>query len=86
MQVEVRQRLARSPRSERAPRKRIHQLPQRLLDFQDHMRGAFGDKRRVTAELDRIAKALLGVEQNGLAGDLVRSKPQRLREIPLAAS
>jgi len=60
----------------------MHQLPQRLLDFQDHMRGAFGHKRRVTAELDRIAKTLLGVEQNGLAGDLVRSKPQRLHKIP----
>jgi hypothetical protein len=60
----------------------MHQLTQRLLDFQDPMRGAFGDKRRVTAELDRIAKTPLGVEQNGLAGDLVRSKLQRLRKIP----
>ena len=49
-------------------------------------RGALHDEWHVTAELDRVAKTLLGMQKNGLAYDVIRSEPQRLREIPLSAS
>src|SRR6202035_4828030 len=41
------------------------------------------DKRRVTAELDGVAEALLGMEENDLAPDRIRSEPRWLREIAL---
>ncbi len=59
---------------------------QGLLSLENDTRGALGDERRVAAELDGVAKALLGMQENGLARDLIRSGPQLLREIPLAVS
>ncbi len=63
---------------------RSHQLVQRLWNLHNNVRGALHDEWYVTAELDRVAKTLLGMEKNGLALDVVRSEPQRLREIPLS--
>ena len=40
-------------------------------------RPARRNERRVAAELDRVAKSLLGMEQDGLAGDIGRPQPQR---------
>jgi len=54
---------------------RVHHLLQRLLHLQDHMGAARGDERCVTAELDGVAEALLGMEENGLALDLLRPEP-----------
>ena len=47
-----------------------------LLHFQDDLRAARSTtQRHVAAELERVAETLLGMEQNGLTGDLVRSEP-----------
>ena len=47
------------------------------------MSGSLGDTWHIAAELDRIAEPLLGVEKDGLAGDVISAGPQRLREMPL---
>ena len=49
-----------------------------LLNLQNYARGARGDEWYVAAELDGVAKTLLGMEKNSLAGDLLRSEPLRL--------
>ncbi len=82
MQIEWRQRIAARHDLHRTG-ERGHEFAQRLLHLQDHMRAALGDQRGVTAELDRVAEALLGMEENGPALDLLGSKPQWLREIAL---
>ena len=45
--------------------------PERLAERS----AARGNKRRIARELNGIAKTLLGMEQNGLAGDRIRAKP-----------
>ena len=55
-------------------------------DLQNDARGALRDEWYVAAELDRITKTLLGMEKNGLARDLIPSKPQRLCEIAFFVS
>ena len=85
MHIEFRQRLA--PRYDlRHARQRGHQRAQRPLHLKHHPRGARRNLRRIAGELDRIAKTLLGVQQNGLSGDVIRAGPQRLHEIPLGAA
>ena len=61
MQIEFRQRFARG-HDVRRPGQRAHQLVQWPLHFQNDARAARDDARHVAAELDRVAKALLGME------------------------
>jgi hypothetical protein len=82
MQIEIGQR--RAPRYNlRRTGQRAHQLVQWFLDFEDHARASRHNAWHVAAELNRVAKAMHTVEQNGLARDLVRSQPQRLRKSAL---
>ena len=67
----------------RRPGETAHQLHKRRAHLQDHARAARGDQRRIAAEMDRIAEALLAVQQDGLAGDVALAQPQRLRKIAL---
>src|SRR5579864_820676 len=52
--------------------------------FEYHRRAELCGLPRVPAELERIAKALLGVQQEGLAGEGCVSEPQRLAEYAMA--
>src|SRR5580704_17051519 len=61
------------------------QSPEFRLHFEDGPSAAFGHQWDVAAELKCVAKALLGMHQDGLACDIVRAAPQRLRKIPLGA-
>ena len=54
---------------------RAHQLVQRLWDLHNNACGALHDEWDVTAELDRVAKTLLGMQKNGLVYDVIRSEP-----------
>ena len=45
------------------------------LNFAHHPGAAPGEQRRITNELDGVAKPLLGVQQDGLAGDWRLSQP-----------
>ncbi len=82
MEVELRQTIALGDNLRRAG-KIGHKLAERLFNFQDDACAACRDHRHVTAELDGIAKALLAVEQDRLAGDIVRSAPERPRKSAL---
>ena len=55
--------------------KALHQFGQRPLHFENDVRGALDDLRTIAAELDGVAKTLFGMQQNGLAGDIVRAGP-----------
>ena len=55
-----------------------------VLNFQKDLCGAIRNKRNVSAELDRIAIALLGMKKNSLACKLLGSAPLRLRKIAFA--
>ena len=55
----------------------------RRLHFQNDARPARRNSRNVAAKLDRVAKPLFRVQQNGLAGDTPGAVPQRLRKIAL---
>ncbi len=46
-----------------------------LLNLQNHARAALRHERNIAAELDRVAKTLLSVQKNGLAGDFVLPQP-----------
>ena len=52
------------------------EFAQRVLHLQDDPRPTRGNERDVSAELDRVAKSLLGMEQDGFAGDIRCAKPQ----------
>ena len=77
MEIEIKHRLARGDDLHRVG-KRAHQVVQRRLHFQNDARAARRDQRRVTAELDRIAETLLGMQENSLACDFIRPEPQLL--------
>src|SRR5262249_58389555 len=56
----------------------VRQQPdKRLLDFEHDGCSLRGEKRRVTQELNRVAQALLGVQQNRLAVEQFLSQPER---------
>src|SRR5436309_1690137 len=80
MQIEVRKRISRGDDLRRAG-ETAHQRLKRPLNVQNNPRTAGCDERHIPAELNRIAKALLAVEQDRLATDLFRTKPKRLRKI-----
>jgi hypothetical protein len=61
--------------------KTCHELAERYFNFHHDARAARRDQRHVTAELNGIAKSLFAVQQDRLAGDIVRSEPERLRKI-----
>src|SRR5258708_23074743 len=63
----------------RRPGKAGHKAAKRLFDFQDNASPVCCDQRRVTAELNRIAKSLLAMTPDRLARDIVLSEPQRRR-------
>src|SRR5262249_24097858 len=54
-----------------AAAKRRHQLRQLRLHLQHHRRAARGEKGRKAGEHDRVAEALLGVEQKTLASEVL---------------
>src|SRR5258708_8241343 len=70
----------------RRPGKAGHKATKRLFDFHDDACAVCCDQRRITAQLNAIAKSLLAIEQDPLAGDIVRSEPERLRKIALRDS
>ena len=51
---------------------------QRLWDLQNHAGATLQYQWHIAAELYRVSKTLLGMEENCLTSDLVRSAPQRL--------
>ena len=65
----------------RDPGEQRHQVG---LDLQDHVGAAPGDQRGIAHELDGVAETLLGVQQHGLAREVLRAGPQRRRERPPA--
>ena len=66
MTIETRQRFAAS--DHRGDARQRRQQPGKLgLDFENDIGAAAGEERRVAHELQRIAKTLLGVQQNGFA-------------------
>src|SRR5579885_1930422 len=65
--------------------KRAQQRGQRRLHLDDNPRPALRHQRDVAAELERVAESLLGMQEDGLARDLMRSGPQRLREVAKGA-
>src|SRR5580692_9546494 len=82
MKIEVRQLVA-LRHDLRALGKGAHQCGKWLLHLEDNAHAAAREQRNIAAELQRVAKALLGVKQNGLAGDLIRPEPERLRKLSL---
>jgi len=56
-------------------------LLQRRLDLDNNACPARGDQRGIAAELNRVTKPLLAMKQDRLAGDIIRSEPERLRKI-----
>src|SRR6202035_172887 len=79
--IEIRQRLA-SRYDSRRTGKRVHQIVQRPLHLEDHTPAQRFDPWCVAAKLNGVAKTLLGMKQNSLAGDLPRCGQTRLSEIP----
>jgi hypothetical protein len=59
----------------RATRQACHQRVQGALHFKNDARAARRNVRNIAGELDRIAETLLGMQEDGLAGDVLRSKP-----------
>ena len=82
VQIEVRQRLVAWYDFCRAG-EAAHQLAQRFLHLEKHTRGALRDLRHIATELDGVAEALLGVQKNGPAGQIIGAGPKRLREVSL---
>jgi hypothetical protein len=82
LQVEMRQSIATGNDLCRAG-EAGHKLLQRSFDLQNHACTASGDERYIAAELDRIAKSLLAMQQDGLAINRIAAEPKRLREIAL---
>src|ERR1043166_9603049 len=76
MQVEVRERIARGDDLRRAG-ETAHQPLKRPLNIENNARAPGRDERHIAAELDRVAQALLTVEQDGLAADLFLTEPER---------
>ena len=55
-----------------------YEVSQRLVHLHDHARPARCDQGRISAELDRVAQALLAMKQDRLAVERVRAEPERL--------
>ncbi len=54
-----------------------HQRLQRRVDLDQHPRAARRDQGRIAAELQHVAEALFGVQQDGLAVQLLVAAPER---------
>ena len=79
MQIERRQFLAQLAQLRHAGNRGV-QRDQRAMDLQHHPGAEGRDHRHVAQEPDRIAVALLGVQQDGLSGDVRLAVPWPLLE------
>ena len=73
MQIEGRQRVALGDDFDAFELRQ--QRLQRRLNLADDTRAARRQQRRIADELDGVAKTLLGVKQNGLAGNRFIAEP-----------
>ncbi len=78
VQVERRQRIA--ARDDLDPGGGHHERTERLLNLENDVAAAGGHERQEAQELDGVAEALLGVQQDGLAVERLAA-PLRLRKI-----
>ena len=82
MQVERRQRLALN--DDRFDAVEAGEQPDERSRYFEDEAGPGGDERGIATKLDRVAQALLGVQQQDAVADLL-AEPQRLREPPAEA-
>ncbi len=65
----------------RHPVETAEQRYERRLHFEDNGRTGRGHQRDIAAELDGVAEALLGMEQDGLAGKIFCAESERCGKI-----
>ncbi len=63
------------------PGQLFHQPRQGRIDFEHHFGAPVGQGRDIPAELQRVAEALFGVDQQGAPLETLAAQPQRHREI-----